>query len=318
MDVEVRAVAAEEFEDLLRVDNVAFAGGPPGPERLEEMRRTAELDRTRAVFEGGRLVGASAALSFELTLPGLTTIPVAAITWVGVLPTHRRRGHLRRMMAALLDDAAARQEPVAVLLASESLIYGRFGYGLATTQVTVEIDSRRGALRPPYDGGVPGRIDLLDAEQAAKALPGLLDAARQRQPGDVRRPDVFWEGLFRDPEKDREGAGPLFYAVHESPAGEADGYAVYRVKMDWPHGSPRGRVLAAELVGLTPAAEAALLQFLCSIDLTDEVELGLRPADDHLRWTLVDPRRLRTTQVNDFLWARIIDPAAALAARRYP
>lgn len=317
MEVEVRAIAEDEFEDLVGVDNAAFAGGPPDGERLDEMRRTVELDRTRAVFEGGRLVGASAALSFELTLPGLTTIPVAAVTWVGVLPTHRRRGHLRRMMAALLDDAADREEPVAILLTSESLIYGRFGYGLASTQLIVDIDSRHGAMRPPFDGGLPGRLDLLDADQASKVLPRLLDAARLRQVGDVRRPEVWWEGVFRDPEKRRQGAGPQFYVVHESPGGEPDGYAVYRVKMEWPHGSPEGRVLASELVGLTPAAEAALLRYLCSIDLTDSVELGLRPSDDPLRWMLVDPRRLRTRQANDFLWARILDPVAALAARRY-
>ena len=315
MDIEVRPVTDDEFEEFVGVDQAAFGGGPPDPDGLAQHRKAAELDRTRAVFEGGRMVGASGAFSLELTLPGRTTVPVAAVTWVGVLPTHRRRGHLRRMMAALLDDAAAREEPVALLLASESLIYGRFGYGLATTEHTVEIESRHGAMRPPFKAG--GRVELLDAAQAAKVLPALLDAARLLQPGDLRRPDAFWDGLFRDPEKERGGASAQFYAVHESPAGEADGYAVYRVKMDWPYGTPRGKVLAGELVGLTPAAEAALLEFLLSIDLTDEVELGVRPADDPLRWMLVDPRRYRTTMANDFLWARLLDPVVALAARRY-
>ena len=315
MDIEVRAIIDEEFEEFSRVDHAAFGGGPADADALAEQRKAAELDRTRAVFEGGRMVAASGAFSLELTLPGCTTVPAAGVTWVGVLPTHRRRGHLTRMMAALLDDAVEREEPLAILLASESLIYGRFGYGLATTHHTVEIESRHGAVRPPLQAD--GRIDLLDGAAAAKVLPGLLDQARLRQPGDLRRPEAFWDNLFRDPEKHRDGASPHFYAVHESPSGEADGYAVYRVKMDWQHGIPHGKVLAGEFVGLTAAAEAALLQFLLSIDLTEEVELALRPPDDPLRWMLVDPRRYRSTLVSDFLWARLLDPAVALAARRY-
>lgn len=316
MDVELRAVTDEEFAEFLRVDHAAFGGGPPDADRVADLRKALELDRTRAVFESGRLVAASGALSLELTVPGLTTVPAAGVTWVGVLPTHRRRGHLTRMMASLLDDASDREEPVAILLASESLIYGRFGYGLATTHVSSEIESRHGAMRPTAPNG-GGRVELLEAEHAAKVLPALLDAARRRQPGDVRRPDAWWDILFRDPEKDRAGAGAQFYAVHESVAGEADGYAVYRVKPDWTGGSPNGRVLAGEVVGLTAAAEADLWRYLFSIDLTDVVVSDGRPVDDPLRWMLLDPRRLRVAAVSDFLWVRMVDVAAALAARRY-
>lgn len=317
MDVELRAVTDDEFEELVRVDHIAFGDGPPDADRLADQRKAAELDRTRAVFEGGRMVAASGALPLELTLPGLTVVPAAAVTWVGVLPTHRRRGHLRRMMAALLDDAAAREEPVAMLLASESLLYGRFGYGLASTHTSMEIESRHGELRPSAPNG-GGRIELLEAEHAAKVLPALLDTARRRQPGEVQRPDAWWDALFRDPEKERHGTGHQFYAVHESATGEADGYAIYRVKLDWEHGCHNGRVRVGEVVGLTAGAEADLWQYLLALDLTDVVEGERRPADDPLRWMLVDPRRLRVTLVSDFLWVRLVDVAGALAARRYP
>lgn len=316
MDTELRAVTDGEFDELARVDHTAFAAGPPGPERMAEARRSIELDRTRAVFQGGRMVGASAALSFELTLPGLTTVPAAGITWVGVVPTHRRRGHLSRMMAAQLDDAADRGEPVAMLLASESLIYGRFGYGLASNHTSTEIESRHGAFLPSAPRG--GRVELLDTDQAAKVLPALHDAARRRQPGDVRRPEPFWDSLFRDPEKDRDGASPFFYVVHESGSGAADGYGIYRVKLDWTAANPNGRVTVREVVTLTTEAEADLWRYLFSIDLTEVVEADLRPMDDPLRWMLVDPRRLRVTLVSDYVWVCLVDVAAALAARRYP
>ncbi|MFP5377425.1 MAG: GNAT family N-acetyltransferase [Acidimicrobiia bacterium] len=316
MGVELRAVTGEELDELARVDHAAFASVPADPDRIADVHKVVELDRTRAVFEGGRMVAASAAFSFELTLPGLATVPVAAVSLVGVLPTHRRRGHLTRMMGALLDDAAGRGEAVAVLLASESLIYGRFGYGVASSHAAVEIDTRHAALRPstPADAG---RVVLLGTEEAAKVLPPVLDAARRSQPGDLRRPQPWWDGTFRDPEGDRRGASPLFYAVHESSAGEADGYAAYRVRHTWEHGLPDGRVLASEVVGLTPEAEAALWRFLLSLDLVSVVEADLRPVDDPLRWMLADPRRLRVTMASDMLWARLLDVAAALAARRY-
>lgn len=148
-------------------------------------------------------------------------------------------------------------------------------------------------------------------------LPALLDQARHLQPGDIRRPDAWWDAVFLDLEKDRNGASPNFYAVHHSASGEADGHAVYRVKSDWESGLHKGRVIVFEVVGLTPAAEADLWRFLFSLDLTEVVEADRRPVDDPLRWMLVDPRRLRVTMVGDFLWVRPVDVAAALAARRY-
>ena len=314
--MELRPITDGEFDELLRVDHAAFSSAPSDADRNEDLRKVVENDRTRCVFEGGRMVAASAAFSFELTLPGLATVPVAAVSLVGVLPTSRRRGHLTRMMGALLDDAADRDEVVAVLLASESVIYGRFGYGAASAHVATEIDTRHAALRPSAPADT-GRVVLLDAVAAAKVLPPVLDAARRLQPGDLRRPGPWWDGTFRDPEKDRHGAGPRFYAVHESPAGEADGYAVYRVRHTWEAGLPDGRVLAEEVVGLDAGAEAALWRFLFSLDLTSVVEAGLRPLDDPLRWMLVDPRRLRVTMASDMLWVRLVDVAAALTARRY-
>ena len=315
MDVELRAVTEEEFDAFVRVDHTAFGHGPPDEEDAAEYRRMVELDRTRAVFEGGRVVGASAGLSFELTLPGNTAVPAAGITAVGVLPTHRRRGHLRRMMGALLDDAADRGEPVAILYASESLIYGRFGYGWATSHQEVEIDTRHGAFLRPTPA--TGRIELIDRDQAVKVLPGIHDRARRVQPGDITRPAPWWDALVRDPEKHRGGASQRFFAVRESPSGEADGYAVYRVKTEWEHGQPAGRVQAEEVVGLTPEAQVDLWQFLLSIDLTRTVVYRSRPVDDPLRWMLADPRRLRVTTMSDQLWVRMLDVAAALAARRY-
>ena len=83
-----------------------------------------------AARENGKIVGGVGAYAHELTVPG-GTVRAAGVTMVGVLPTHRRRGILRSMMRAQLDDLHGRGEAVAYLWASEETIYRRFGYGMA-------------------------------------------------------------------------------------------------------------------------------------------------------------------------------------------
>ena len=64
------------------------------------------------------IVGGAGVFPFEMTVPG-GPMPCAGVTIVGVLPTHRRRGILRAMMSAQLDDIRERGEPIAALWASE-------------------------------------------------------------------------------------------------------------------------------------------------------------------------------------------------------
>ena len=86
-----------------------------------------------AVFDGDEIVGGAGSFPFELTVPG-GTLPCAGVTVVGVLPSHRRRGLLDRMMRAQLATSASAESRSPALWASEETIYGRFGYGLATLQ----------------------------------------------------------------------------------------------------------------------------------------------------------------------------------------
>src|SRR4051812_7108099 len=127
-ELELRSVSMDEHAEFERTTWAAFSAHMPA-DAEERDRKSFEPDRSLAVFDGGSIVATAGALSFELTLPGLTSIPVAGVSYVGVLPTHRRRGLLRRMMRRQLDDVYRRGEALAVLTASESAIYGRFGYG---------------------------------------------------------------------------------------------------------------------------------------------------------------------------------------------
>ena len=129
MDLPLRPVTEGELPDFGRATGVAF--GNTDDDEFAWIT-SLEADRTLAVFDDTAIVATAAAFSFELTVPGHALVPTAGVTMVGVHPTHRRRGLLVRMMEEQLADVAERSEPLAVLTASESAIYGRFGYGLAT------------------------------------------------------------------------------------------------------------------------------------------------------------------------------------------
>ena len=231
MGVNVRSIVPEEAEPLLRVLYNTFHETPTD-EKIREELEWAETDRLLCAEEDGRLVGAAGAYTFDLTLPGLTGIPVAGVTWVGVLPTHRRRGVLTSMMQFQLDDIAKRGEAVAILTASEAVIYGRFGYGLASRLWKVKINTRGGLdlLSVPNPGG---RMRMIDVDEAKTVLPPLYDAIRRTRPGELSRPAAWWEGHWRDPEHNRDDVSHRFDVVHERDDGTIDGYVSYRVKQDW-------------------------------------------------------------------------------------
>jgi predicted acetyltransferase len=314
MDIEIRPITPDQAERFNGVMATSF-GETFTPEEQADHDRWFEYDRSIGAFEGDRIVGTGGAYSMDLTLPGLTTIPIGGLTAISVLPTHRRRGILRAMIAYHFEETEGRGEMVSALGASESLIYGRFGYGLATTFAEYEIDPRHGQFLRPVTA--PGRLRLLEPEETAKIVPPLYDRYRRGQPGELSRPQAWWEVYARDPEWTRQGASRHYDVVYESEPGRVDGWVSYRIESRWHNGLAANVVKVRSLVGLTPEAEAALWRYLLDLDLAGTVKLGYRPLDDPIRWRLADPRRLRVTDVGDQLWVRLLDLPGALAARRY-
>ena len=305
----IRAADEADIPDLLRADWAAF-GGRPTDDQIEMHRAFLEADRIWVAEDGDRVVGSTGNLSLQLTVPGPATVPTAGVTVVGVLPTHRRQGILTALMARAADDARRRGEPVAALLASESTIYRRFGYGAATLSSTVELDRTHARLRHPPD--ITGRLRLLDAGEMAAVLPDIHERYRRQQPGEVSRSGGWWARYLQDPEERRGGAGPRFAAVWDGD----QGYVTYRSAQRWDDGLPGFTLTVEQLVAVSPEVRAGLWQYCFGVDLVRLIKAYL-PLDDPLRWMLVDPRRLRTTSVTDFLWVNLLDVEAALSARAY-
>jgi predicted acetyltransferase len=276
-------------------------------------RLVFEPDRSLAVFDGERQVAGTMACTFRMTVPGGDAVPTAGITSVGVLPTHRRRGILTSLMREQLEDVHRRGEPLAALWASESAIYGRFGYGMAAFSASVEIERPHTAFGRPIDP--PEGARLVGRDEALRLFPGIYERTVRNHPGMVVRNDAWWDYTTTDHEHWRDGASEYFYAVLEE-AGRPEGYAYYRIKQDWSGMVPSHELQLAELGGTSPRIDAQLWRYCLGVDLVSKVRADHRPADEALFFLLADPRRLKV-RLLDGLYVRVVDVAAALAARTY-
>ncbi|MEV6107672.1 GNAT family N-acetyltransferase [Streptomyces sp. NPDC051940] len=314
MTTELREIEAGEWDTWFSQVELAFGGVSENVEERAFYAEVNEPDRTIAARDGHRIVGTAGAFSFRIVVPGGAVVPAAGVTCVGVAPTHRRRGVLRAMMRRQLDDVRRRGEPLSVLLASEPDIYPRFGYGLGCAQLRAEIDTDRVRLRLPA-GAERIRFELADPDEA------LADCERIYARRVTARPGLFerspgWEARqVLDPPSERDGASPLM-CVLAYDGDELLGYARYAVAPNWTPAGPDGSVFLRDVEALTPAAYAALWDYLFAMSLTSTLRFRSRPVDDPLLHLVSDQRRCGF-QVRDGLFVRIVDVAAALDARTY-
>lgn len=239
----------------------------------------------------------------------------AGTTIVGVHATHRRRGLLRALMAAHLQEVREHGDPIAALWASDSGIYGRFGYGVAAVGAEVAVNRAHVDLHRLSPETSPVRH--VDAAAAEEILPTVYDRVLPTVPGMYARSPDWWRlRRLRDPADRREGATAFRFAVAGAPDGSPSGYAVYRMKSGWDdhHGDYEVRVV--ELMALDGAAAAGLWGTLLSTDLATRIVAEHRPVDDLLLDLLAAPRRAAPT-LTDSIWVRLVDVAGALTSRRY-
>lgn len=312
VDFEIRPITEDDVEDYFVALSAGF-GDTNHEDDLADYRTVADYSQSFAALDGARFVGGAGAYNFDMTLPGGAVVPVGGVSCVSVVPTHRRRGVLTGLMARQLDDLAERGKHLAVLNASESRIYRRFGYGLATSAVSVEIDTRHSE----YLGDLPdGRLHLVSRDEALDVFPAVYDRWRTEHTGSLSRSEAWW-AIMLGSREGWKGGGDSFRVVHEGADGTPDGYVSYQPAMRTEHGNFQGVVRVRELVGMTADVEAALWRFCFDLDLVRRARSDMRPVDDPIRWRLVEPRQLRVHSLTDVLWVRLVDIAGALAARGY-
>jgi predicted acetyltransferase len=311
MEIEIRPFDGS-VGDYGQVVDVAF-GSEFHPEDSPHVEPLFRSFRALGAYDGERLVAGAAHLPISLTVPG-GELPAAAVTSVGVLPTHRRRGILTALMRRQLTDIHEHGAPLAVLWASEGAIYQRFGYGMATLNATIEAETTRIRFRAPHEAR--GRVRFVSSDEAQAFLPPIFERVQLQRAGFFSRSAEFWASeIFYDPPHGRRGGGPVLYVVHETD-GAADGYAYYRIIQDWDARGPRSTLQLFELQGADAAATRELWAYIFGVDLVATVRARPQPIDAPLLWMVTEPRRLAMT-VGDGMWLRLVDVAAALQGRGY-
>ena len=246
--------------------------------------------------------------SLDKTLnAGRELLPLRMITDVTTSAAHRRKGLLRRLIEDDLSDAVARGVPIAALTAAEATIYGRWGFGPATFRTGVEVDTGPGfELRDFVD---PGRVELVEPADAWPHVKAVFDIFHKRQRGSVEWPSPYEDMHTGAWDPGSGGANrKIRTAVHLDASGTVDAFAIWKPGED-------NTVKVDEMVALTPQAQLALWSFLGGMDRVAKVTFNLFHPDDPLTWALTDLNRVRTTEVQEFLWLRVLDVPRALAAR---
>ncbi len=314
MSFEVRPCAdLAEYADATDAIGQYF-GNEPDPEKTERFSRVLPLERMHAAWEDGQIVGGAGAFPFTMSVPG-GMLPCGGTTVVGVAPTHRRRGVLRAMMRAQLDDVHERGEPIAALWASEETIYGRFGFGPAAYAGEVDIPKEYVDFIAPREPS--GTMRVVEKDDALDTFPPLWEGLARERPGVFLRSRDWWElRVLRDPSDRRGGAGPKRFVLLEVDGAPA-GYAIYRHKMDWDEGVSSGKVLVIEAIAAEASSLAELWRYLLDIDWVASIWSWLLPPDHPLFFVLAQTRRMRY-RPGDGLWVRLVDVGAALSGRTYP
>ncbi|MEL3944119.1 GNAT family N-acetyltransferase [Streptomyces sp. LNU-CPARS28] len=275
-----------------------------------------EMDRGLfAVAKDGRPVGTAAAYSFDLTLPGEVLVPAAGVTCVGVLPSHRRQGVLSALMRHQLTELRAGGDFLSVLLASEAVIYRRFGYGPATRTQRLTVPRHKAALARPRAHGTAasaatgadtGSVEVLRRSECGEILEEVYDRYRRAQPGALSRPHRWWAlGAGQPP----VSPSPRYVAVHRDADGVPDGYASYAL------GDPASTLTVDETIAVDDDAATALDGFVLGHDLITQVVFKNVPPEHPLRWRLADFRAGQVSDDTDGLWVRLLDIPRALTAR---
>jgi predicted acetyltransferase len=309
--LEYRNPLEDELRATFESANVAF-GNELRDDDFELQKRELPADRVFGAYDDGQAVGLAASIAFEMTIPG-GVAPCGGVTYVGVMPSHRRRGVLTELMRAQLDDLHARGEPLAALWASEPVIYGRFGYGIASPSASMEAEHAGFAFRD--DPGPTGRTRMLTKNEARKLYPPIYERARVQRHGMMSRSEARWDARVNDPEHWRDGASPKYYVLIELD-GQGEAFAMYRIKEKWERGMPQSELMLVDAIATSTEATRELWRYIFGVDLIARVTLWNYDPATPLFLMVKDARRLQL-KLGDGIWLRLVDVGEALRQRSY-
>ena len=302
MSIELKTSTWDDFP-LVKIINARGENGYRTQADFDAHQLVFTPERSIMAFDGKHMVGNALSYEMDMYIPGGLS-KIAAVASVSVQATHRRKGINRAIMKYQLEDIYSREEPLAVLQASESIIYGRYGYGLASFESNLEIEKTRSAFAVEHAS--TGQTYFVEESEAREIFPQIYSKATENRNGMVIRQENWWEFRFREP--GLKGGDPKSWFVKYQENGQDDGYLRYTI-----NGTELNVI---ELIASSHEAYSSLWRICLDMDLVDVIKAEHRPADDELKWMLADPRRL-VEHSSDRYWVRLVDVRTALSQRSY-
>lgn len=307
---------ADAFAAWIQAVRRGFLDADGSADELETRRELLAYRRKSGVYDPtvpapGTPVATLASWIGELSVPGGRDIPSCAISSVTVAPTHRRRGIARALVEGELRLAASQGVPAAVLTVSESVLYGRYGFGPAASVASLTLDTKAATWTGPKP---EGRVDFITRERLRDLLPALHDRVRLSWPGELRLPGGHPERVagINPAAKDAAARRAVQYT---DATGAVAGLAVYTAHENH-EDFARSTVRIGYLLAETPDAYAALWRYFVELDLIGTVEANELSVDEPLLWMISDQRAARV-RIIDHHYLRLLDIPAALEARSY-
>jgi predicted acetyltransferase len=322
MSLEIKTIVPELATEYIRT-MFWTTGINPNDDFIHEQIKSFELPRAFGAFEDGKCIGTVGTRTLNMTLTESASASMAAIGQGGVLPTHTRRGIMTMLMEASLQNALEMNEDIAGWTTSEWSIYERYRPGLATYSASYMIDGiSKNMLRSDL---VPG--NTVEMADPIKLIPQLEDLHRKcsLKMGNVPREQKYWDRLINrlmagkspdllDPRSDL----PRPLCVVVSKYGQVQGCCIYRIHQIWESNLFNSKLEIIHMMAADDLVIRDLWAFLFKIDLVNKIVIPHAPVNFQLRWLLRDGRRLKTTDVSDHIWIRILRPRSFFKKMKLP
>lgn len=310
MTIEIRAAREDEIEQFALIGAYVFAGAF-GDGTDNAVSRGNRMEWTTCAFVDGRMAASYSSIPFTMRANG-NAIAMAGVTAVGTLPEYRRQGLLRAMTRQSFAEMRERGQSVAALWASQSAIYQRYGYAIASSQLSYRIDTVDIGF---FDGnGGSASVARVTADAAYDIVKSVYVAFVAARTCYLHRAKALWlnNALTATP-----ATGPAHVAVARSSDGAAVGYVIYHVRNGVTGHATRGQELVIkDFAWLTIDAYRSLWSWLARHDMVGRIVWTRAPSDDPAVELFMEPRLLHV-ELRDGIWLRVVDVRGALAQRGY-
>ena len=280
-------------------------------------RRLALSD---TVTPDNAIVGGAFAYEFQMSLPGGACLPVAGLGGLSISPVAQGRGGLPLLMNSHLQQSLDAGDAASVLMASESGLYQRYGYGVATEMAEWHLNTREYQLRDEIKPSLSIRL-IHDRGHAAGLLEQIYEGAVTARAGGIHRSPEWWPLVLNDDSGSWFGSGPEFVAVVFDNNDHPCGYALYKLRgqpaTETGHGRVHQQCVVSELVALDIDTEVALFTYLSRLAMVRELVWSVAPTDPVVRHYMTDPRQLWQHARTDMMWLRPLDLPALFSAIEY-